>query len=217
MLGEGQIVSKQQTLKMVVLLSGSGRTLQNFINLIKDGKLPARIELVISSRADAYGLVRAQQAGIPTLVVERKTTPDDQFSEKITDAVRQTGADLVCMAGFLSLWHIPPDYEGKVMNIHPALLPSFGGKGYYGLKVHKAVLEAGCKVSGCTVHFADNQYDHGPIIIQKCVPVLEDDTPETLAARVFEQECIAYPEAIRLFAEGRLRIEGRRVRILPPE
>ena len=108
---------------------------------------------------------------------------------------------------------IPPEFAGRVMNIHPALIPAFCGKGYYGHHVHEAVLAAGVKLTGCTVHFADNEYDHGPIIVQKAVPVLDDDTPETLAARVFEMECEAYPEAIELFAAGRLVVEGRRVRI----
>ena len=107
------------------------------------------------------------------------------------------------------------DFRNRVLNIHPALIPAFSGKGFHGLHVHRAALEAGVKVSGCTVHFADNIYDHGPIVLQRVVPVQDDDTPDTLAARVFEQECEAYPEAIRLFAEGRLRIEGRRVRIEP--
>ncbi len=117
------------------------------------------------------------------------------------------------MAGFLQFYRVPDRLKGKVMNIHPALLPSFGGKGYYGDRVHRAVLEYGCKVSGCTVHFADNEYDNGPIIVQKTVPVREDDDHDTLGDRVFEKELEAYPEAINLFAEGRLRIEGRRVRI----
>src|SRR5207253_7165627 len=106
---------------------------------------------------------------------------------------------------------VPDDYLGRVMNIHPALIPAFCGKGFYGHRVHEAVLQAGVKVTGCTVHFADNEYDHGPIILQRTVPVLDDDTAETLAQRVFEQECEAYPEAIHLFAEGRLGLEGRRV------
>ncbi|MBN1434478.1 hypothetical protein JW921_06930, partial [Candidatus Fermentibacterales bacterium] len=119
--------------------------------------------------------------------------------------------DLVVQGGFLSLWEVPGRYLGRVMNIHPALLPGFGGKGMYGIRVHRAVLEAGCKVSGCTVHFVDNHYDTGPIIVQRCVPVMEEDTPQSLADRVFEQECEAYPEAIDLFAGDRLRItpEGR--------
>jgi phosphoribosylglycinamide formyltransferase-1 len=123
---------------------------------------------------------------------------------------------LVCLAGFLQLISIPEDFQGRVMNIHPALIPAFCGKGFYGHHVHEAVLAYGVKITGCTVHFCDNQYDHGPIILQRAVPVLDDDTPDSLAARVFQQECEAYPEAIRLFAEGRLRIEGRRVRILKP-
>jgi phosphoribosylglycinamide formyltransferase 1 len=202
-------------LRLVVPLSGGGTTLQNMIDLIGRGQLPATVELVIGSRPDAYGLERARKAGIPTLVIPRKGMPQEEFTKRMHEALREAKADLVCMAGFLSLWTIPDDYIGRVMNIHPALLPSFGGKGYYGHHVHEAVIESGCKVSGCTVHFADNVYDHGPIIVQRCVPVLEDDTADALAARVFEQECIAYPEAIRLFAAGRLRVEDRRVRILP--
>jgi len=119
----------------------------------------------------------------------------------------------VCLAGFLQLLTIPEDFAGRVMNIHPALIPAFCGKGFYGHRVHEAVLEAGVKVSGCTVHFADNLYDHGPVIVQRTVPVRDGDTAEVLAARVFEQECEAYPEAIRLFAEGRLQIVGRTVRL----
>lgn len=204
-------------LRLVVPLSGGGTTLQNMIDLIGLGQLPARVELVIGSRPDAYGLERAKKAGIPTLMIPRKSTPSEEFSLRMHEAIRGAKADLVCMAGFLSLWTIPDDYIGRVMNIHPALLPSFGGKGYYGHHVHEAVIRTGCKVSGCTVHFADNVYDQGPIIAQRCVPVLENDTPDALAARVFEQECVAYPEAIRLFGAGRLRIEGPRVRVLPGE
>jgi formyltetrahydrofolate-dependent phosphoribosylglycinamide formyltransferase len=148
-------------------------------------------------------------------VVERtECASRAEFSERVFNLCRQAQADLVCLAGFLQLLHIPDDFQGRVMNIHPSLIPAFCGKGYYGHHVHEAALAYGVKVSGCTVHFADNVYDHGPIILQRVVPVLDDDTPDTLAARVFEQESEAYPEAIHLFAEGRLRIEGRRVRIL---
>jgi folate-dependent phosphoribosylglycinamide formyltransferase PurN len=118
------------------------------------------------------------------------------------------------MAGFLQIITVPDDFANRVMNIHPALIPAFCGKGYYGHHVHEAALEYGAKISGCTVHFADNHYDHGPIILQRAVPVRDDDTPDSLAARIFEQECAAYPEAIRLFGEGRLRVDGRRVRIV---
>jgi folate-dependent phosphoribosylglycinamide formyltransferase PurN len=118
------------------------------------------------------------------------------------------------MAGFNCLYEIPDKYMGKVMNIHPALIPSFCGRDYWGEKVHQAALDYGVKVSGCTVHFADNDYDNGPIILQRTVPVVEGDTPKSLAERVFEEECRAYPDAIRLFQQGRLKIEGRKVTIL---
>jgi len=202
--------------RMAVLLSGGGRTLQNFLDLSAKGLLKARVVKVISSRPDAYGLVRARQAGVPTAVVRRRAFADlDSFSSAVTRELDEARPDLVAMAGFMCLYHIPERYRNRVLNIHPALLPSFGGKGFYGERVHRAVLEHGCKVSGCTVHFADNLYDHGPIIVQKCVPVEEGDDAHSLAARVFEKECEAYPEAVNLFAEGRLRVEGRRVHILP--
>jgi formyltetrahydrofolate-dependent phosphoribosylglycinamide formyltransferase len=206
--------SPPEPIRLAVLISAGGTTLQNLIDRINDGRLQARIVLVVSNHADAFGLVRAEQAGIPTAVVERKQCASrEEFSRRIFDLCRQAGADLVCLAGFLQLLSIPEDFINRVMNIHPALIPAFSGKGFYGHRVHEAALATGVKVSGCTVHFADNQYDHGPIILQRVVPVFDDDTPQTLAARVFEQECEAYPEAIRLFAEGRLVVEGRRVRI----
>jgi phosphoribosylglycinamide formyltransferase 1 len=206
-------------LRLAVLLSGGGTTLQNLLDRSADGRLPARVVQVISNRADAYGLRRAEAAGVPAAVVDRKECASrEEFSGRIFDLCRQAGADLVCLAGFLQLLVIPDDFLGRVMNVHPALIPAFCGKGFYGHRVHEAALEYGVKVSGCTVHFADNVYDHGPIIAQRTVPVLDGDTPETLAARVFEQECEAYPQAIGWFAEGRLRIEGRRVRVeAPPE
>jgi phosphoribosylglycinamide formyltransferase 1 len=202
-------------LRVAVLLSGSGTTLQNLIDRVAAEKLAAQIVLVISNRPDAFGLIRAQGAGIRTAVVERRQFASrTTFSDAIFDQCRQSEAKLVCMAGFLQLVNIPDDFLGRIMNIHPSLIPAFSGKGYYGHRVHEAAIEYGVKVSGCTVHFADNVYDHGPIILQRTVPVHADDTPDSLAARVFEQECEAYPEAIRLFSEGRLRIEGRKVRIL---
>lgn len=201
-------------IRLAVLVSGGGTTLQNFLDRIASDRLAAQVVQVVSSKADAFGLERARRAGIPAAVVERKACASrEEFSTHIFDLCRQADADLVCLAGFLQLILIPDDYLGRVMNVHPALIPAFCGHGYYGARVHEAVLAYGAKVSGCTVHFADNQYDHGPIILQRPVPVLDDDTPETLAARVHEQENEAYPEAVRLFAEGRLRVEGRRVRI----
>jgi formyltetrahydrofolate-dependent phosphoribosylglycinamide formyltransferase len=204
-------------LPIAVLLSGSGRSLQNLLDRIADDRLPARVVLVVANRPDAYGLKRARHAGVPVEVVERRYYHDrDDFSTAIFDHCRGTGAELVCMAGFLQLLRIPDDFAGRVMNIHPALLPAFGGQGMYGHHVHEAVLDYGAKLSGCTVHFADNVYDHGPVILQRTVEVRDDDTPDTLAERVFAAECEAYPEAIRLFAEGRIKIVGRRVLVEEP-
>jgi formyltetrahydrofolate-dependent phosphoribosylglycinamide formyltransferase len=197
--------------RLAVFLSGGGTTLQNLIDRVADGRLVAEIAIVVSNNRDAYGLVRAERAGIPVAVVDRKAYGTrEEFSEAMFSACRDYRADLVCLAGFMQLIVIPEDFAGRVLNIHPALIPAFCGKGYYGHHVHEAVIASGAKVSGCTVHFADNQYDHGPIISQKAVPVLDDDTPETLAERVFQEECEAYPEAIRLVIEGRIRIEGQR-------
>ncbi len=202
--------------RLGVLISGGGRTLQNFLDLSEAGQLKARVVKVISSGADAYGLERARKHDVPAAVVCRRDFEGTEaFSRAITAELDIEGVELVAMAGFLSLYRIPARYQGRVMNIHPALLPSFGGEGYYGERVHQAVLDYGCKVSGCTVHFATNEYDAGPIIVQKTVPVRENDDAHSLAARVFEKETEAYPEAINLYAEGRLRIEGRRVRVLP--
>jgi formyltetrahydrofolate-dependent phosphoribosylglycinamide formyltransferase len=201
--------------RLAVLLSGGGTTLENLFTRIDAGALDARVRVVLASRPDAYGLERARNHGVEARVVERKKfISTEAFSNALNAKLDKHDVDLVCLAGFMVLWKMPERYLGRVMNIHPALVPAFCGKGYYGHFVHEAVLAYGAKVSGCTVHFADREYDHGPIIVQKAVPVLDDDTPETLAARVFEKECEAYPEAIQLFAEGRLKIEGRRVRVL---
>jgi formyltetrahydrofolate-dependent phosphoribosylglycinamide formyltransferase len=201
-----------------VLISGSGRTMMNLLERIKQGELNARIGLVISSRSDVPGVEKARAAGLQLCIIRRKDFPDiESFSQRLTEELTKAGVDLVVQAGWLCLWRIPEVFKNKVMNIHPALLPSFGGKGMYGIHVHQAVLAAGCKVSGCTVHFCTDQYDSGPIIIQRTCPVLDDDTPQTLAGRVFEQECIAYPEAIELFAAGRLVVEGNRVKVRPVE
>jgi phosphoribosylglycinamide formyltransferase 1 len=203
-------------IQLAVLLSGSGSTLQNLVDRIADGSLDAKINLVIGSRPGIGGLQRAASAKIPTFVAERADFDSvEEFSKQVFSLCDDAGADLICLAGWLSLLHIPDPWLGRVMNIHPALLPSFGGKGMFGKKVHQAVLDYGCKVSGCTVHFADNTYDTGPIILQRPCPVLEDDTPDTLAGRVFEEEKFAYPQAIRLFQQGRLKIDSRRVRIAP--
>jgi formyltetrahydrofolate-dependent phosphoribosylglycinamide formyltransferase len=213
---QSQAGDMQGPIRLAVLLSGTGRTLQNLIDKIKQGSLDARIEVVVGSRADAFGLQRAKNHGIPVVVVERKRyRRAEEFCNEITAQLDKYAVDLVIMAGFNCLYKIPDKYIGRVMNIHPALIPSFCGKNYWGMKVHEAALDYGVKVSGCTVHFADNTYDNGPIILQRTVPVINGDTPESLAERVFKEECVAYPEAIRLFQQGRLRIEGRKVSILP--
>lgn len=200
-------------LKLAVLVSGSGTTLQNLIDEIAAGRLDAEVCVVIGSRPGLKGLDRAASAGISIVVVDRREFPDTAtFSRRVFTHCDAAGADLVCLAGWLCLLDVPERYLGRAMNIHPALLPSFGGRGMYGVKVHQAVIDHGCKVSGCTVHFVDNTYDTGPIILQRTCVVTDDDTPETLAHRVFEEEKAAYPEAVRLFQAGRLRIDGRHVR-----
>lgn len=198
-------------LRLAVLISGGGRTLLNLHDHIQCGALPATIDTVISSRGDVAGVERARAAGLPVRVIERKGLTPSEFDTRIAKAVDDM--DLVCMAGFLSLWRMPPEFAGRVINVHPALLPDFGGPGMYGHRVHEAVLAAGRKESGCTIHFCDNEYDHGPIVLQRRVPVLPGDTPDALAARVFEQECVAYPEAVRMFGEGRVSLRNGRVEI----
>lgn len=198
-----------EPIRLVALISGGGTTLQNLIDRTADGRLAARIAGVVSSRTDAFGVERAKRAGLPVTVVKR----GPEFAAEVWEAVRAFDPQLVCFAGWLHLLPIPEDFRHRVLNIHPALLPAFGGKGMYGRRVHEAVLEYGAKVSGCTVHFADDTYDTGPVLVQKCVPVRDGDDPDTLAARVFEAECEAYPEAIRLLAEGRVTVVGRRVRV----
>lgn len=203
-------------LKLAVLISGGGRTLKNFIDLAADGKLPIDIRLVVSSSAKAGGLEHARAAGIPTAVLRRSRFDTDQhYGNAIFAACRQADVDYVAMAGFMRLAPVPDDFAGRVVNIHPALIPAFCGVGMYGHHVHEAVIEAGAKVTGVTVHFVDNVYDGGPIIWQQPVPVFDDDTADTLADRVFETEKEAYPHVLRMLAAGRVRLEGRRVRLAP--
>ncbi len=199
----------RRKLFLAVLISGGGTTLKNLIEKIAEGKLSAEIKLVISSRPDARGLDFAKEAGIPSFVVNRKeykSTKD--FSGRITEVLRESNPDLVVFGGFLCLYQFPPEFRGRIINIHPALLPSFGGKGMYGDHVHEAVLKSGAKVSGCTVHFVDEIYDHGPIIAQRVVSVLPDDTVETLRNRVQALERELYPEVINWFAEGRVSLSS---------
>lgn len=207
-------VQNQKLVRLGVLISGGGTTLLNILEYIKQGRLNAKVAVVISSRSTVSGVERANNAGLDVKIVRKKDHPDiDEFSKRIEDELAAANVDLVVQGGWLCLWKIPDRYENRVMNIHPALLPSFGGQGMWGHHVHEAVLKAGCKISGCTVHFCTNEYDKGPIIVQRTCQVKDDDTPDTLAARVFEQECIAYPQAIRLFAEGKLLVQNGVVRV----
>jgi phosphoribosylglycinamide formyltransferase 1 len=201
-------------IRLAVCVSGGGTTLQNLIDLIRAKKLRAEIVQVIASKPRIGAIDKANDAGIPLALANRGAKTLPEFSKSVFDPIRHRNADLVILGGFLSLVEIPPDYQGKVWNVHPSLLPAFSGKGFHGPAVHKAVVESGVKVSGCTVHFADAAYDTGPVIVQRTVAVLDDDTPEALAARVFKAECQALPEAITLYADGRLKLEGRRVRVL---
>jgi phosphoribosylglycinamide formyltransferase-1 len=200
-------------IRLAVCVSGGGTTLQNLVDRIVDGRLLAEVVQVVASKPGIGAIARAEASGIPVAVEVRGKRPLPEFSAAIFDPIRRRGADLVILGGFLSLVQIPPDYVGRVINIHPSLIPAFSGKGFHGHAVHQAAIDAGVKLTGCTVHFADDTYDTGPIIFQSPVPVLNDDTAETLAARVFEAECEALPEAIELYASGRLTVRGRRVLI----
>jgi phosphoribosylglycinamide formyltransferase-1 len=188
---------RHDPLRMSVLISGGGTTLGNFADKIAAGQLRAQIAVVICSNAKSQERAAAKNLGVPIHLVDRKDYQDPAaFSDVVFKLLDDADVDLVCLSGFLSLLVIPDSFVGRVLNIHPGLLPAFGGEGMYGHHVHEAVLAAKSKVSGCTVHFADQTYDTGPIILQRTCPVLDDDTPDTLQRRVFEQECEAYPEAI---------------------
>ncbi len=185
--------------RLTVLLSGSGRTLANLIKQIANGSLDAEIVSVISSKAGVRGLEIAAEAGIPAAVIARHSFEDDQtFSDTVFAAAEPFEPDLVICAGYLKKLVVPVRWDGRILNIHPSLIPesNAAGAGFYGLRVHQAVLDSGARVSGATVHVVDNEYDHGPIVRKEMVPVLPDDTAEVLAARVFELECSLYPRAI---------------------
>ena len=195
--------------KIGVVVSGRGSNLQSIIDHIAEGKLNVEIAVVVSDHRDAFALERAAKAGIPTAVVERKGCKDKaEFEDKIDAALRDKGAEVVVLAGFMRILtgHFISRWENKIINIHPALLPSFKGVDAQGQAV-----DYGVKIAGCTVHFVDEGTDTGPIILQKAVPVFDDDTEETLAARILIEEHKALPEAIRLWADGKLTIKGRKV------
>ncbi|WP_417848668.1 phosphoribosylglycinamide formyltransferase [Thalassoglobus sp.] len=201
-------------LKLAVLISGGGSTMINLQRNIQAGSLNASIPLVIASRP-CTGIEKAESAGLTAVTLSPKSfASTDEYSQKLFSVVRDVDADLVILAGFLSKIIIPDDFANRVMNIHPSLLPAFCGKGMYGHRVHEAVITRGCKISGCTVHFCDNEYDHGPIILQQTVPVDATDNADSLAERVQAAECEAYPAAIQLYAENRLLVKEGRVHIV---
>ena len=191
-----------QTVKVAVLLSGSGRTLENFLEKMAGGRLPIQVCAVVSSRGDVRGVEVARRAGLPVDVFRRKDYASAaQHNAAINAWLAPHGPQIIALAGYLCLYMAPEGFDGPVVNIHPALLPSYGGKGYYGDRVHKAVLAAGEKESGCTVHLVNDRYDEGAILEQTRVPVLADDDVHTLAARVFAAECELYPRVLARLAE----------------
>ncbi|MBI5241640.1 MAG: bifunctional phosphoribosylaminoimidazolecarboxamide formyltransferase/IMP cyclohydrolase, partial [Elusimicrobia bacterium] len=205
--------------KIAVLVSGEGTNLQVLLDSCSSGRIRGKVVLVASSREGAGALRRAERAGVPAVTAKPADFPTpEEYSAHLARLCREKQVELVCLAGFLSRLHAPmlKAFPGRILNIHPALLPAFGGQGLYGRKVHEAVLASGAKVSGCTVHFVDELYDHGPIAAQAAVAVMPDDTPERLAARVLMQEHWLYPKVVGLFCAGRLKLDGRAVSVLPP-
>ncbi len=207
-----------ELLRVGVLVSGTGSNLQAIIDGCGGGAVPAQVVVVVSNVPGAFALERARSCGIPAVVVDHQAFASASgFEAALREAVDSHGVELLCLAGFLRIlspWFVAA-YAGRIMNIHPALLPAFGGKGMYGERVHRAVLASGARTSGATVHFVTDVPDGGPIIAQAAVPVEEGDTPATLAARVARAEHRLYPYAIRLFAQGRLRIDGDRIMVSP--
>ncbi|MFN4032142.1 MAG: phosphoribosylglycinamide formyltransferase [Fimbriimonadales bacterium] len=205
--------------RIAILVSGASRgsNMRAIIEACQSGRIPdSAVVAVVGARDDAPALETARALGVATAVVDPREFPDaDAYGDALLWALQRAQPDLICLAGYMRLLPKPivDAFPMQVMNIHPALLPLFGGKGMYGLRVHQAVLDSGMKVTGCTVHFVDERYDTGPIILQRCMPIHDDDTPETLAARLLPIEHETYIEAIRLFVQGKLRVAGNRVRV----
>lgn len=205
-------------LQLAILASGRGSNFEAILNNIKQGKLAASIQVVISNKSSAGALEIARQNGIPAVHISKSEFPEqEQFDIQLLSILNQYGANFIVLAGYLKMLSpfVVRKFKNRILNIHPALLPSFGGKGMYGIHVHEAVLEYGCKVSGVTVHLVDEAYDTGPPVLQRCVPVQDGDTPEILAARVLKVEHQIYTEALQLFVEDRIEIVGRQVKIKP--
>ena len=203
-------------IRIGVLASGGGTNLQAVIDACERGEIDGDVVVVISNMPEAFSLERARKHRIDAFCFPHKGVTREQHEADVIGCLEQHKVDLVCLAGYLRM--LTPvfinKYAGRLMNTHPALLPSFGGKGMHGLNVHQAVLDYGCKVSGCTIHYVTLEVDGGPIILQKAVPVLEGDTAETLQERVLKEEHKLYPRALQLFAQGKLKQDGRRIRVL---
>jgi formyltetrahydrofolate-dependent phosphoribosylglycinamide formyltransferase len=199
-------------LRLAVLISGGGTTLANFLGKKQAGLLDVEIPVVIASKSNCAGVERSRTWGLNCVVVSRKDFVSTQaMSTHIFDLCRAANVDLVTLAGYLNLIDVPDDFRYRVINIHPSLIPAFSGPGYYGHHVHEGVVKRGCKISGCTVHFADNEYDHGPIILQQSVTLTGEESAEDVARKVFTAECEAYPLAIQLYKGGKLKVMDQRV------
>ncbi|HET6383436.1 MAG TPA: phosphoribosylglycinamide formyltransferase [Armatimonadota bacterium] len=203
-------------IRIAVLVSGRGRgtNFQALLDGCRSGRIPGDVALLVSSSPDTPAMARASAGGVKAIYLPREPA-EDEGDQALLKLLQDHKIDLICLAGFMRKvgFAVLEAYPNRIMNVHPSLLPAFAGAGMYGLRVHQAVLAYGAKISGCTVQFIDEEYDAGPIILQRAAPVLEEDTPETLSARVLEQEHAAYVEAVCLFAEGRLSVEGRRVHV----
>jgi len=201
-------------MNIAVFASGRGSNLMAILKAIEEGKLKARVVVVISNKSSAGALEIARSKGIDALHISRRQfSSDREYADKILSELRKRNVELIVLAGYMKKIpaEVVSEYRNRILNIHPALLPSFGGQGMYGINVHKAVIESGVKITGVTVHIVDEEYDHGPIVLQRAVEVKDDDTPETLAERVLKVEHEVYPEAIRLFVEGKVNVFGRKV------
>jgi len=205
-------------LRLAVLASGGGTNLQAIIDAAEGGEIDARVVVVISNNSTAGALERARRHHIKALhLSSRQFAGGEEFDRALLEILKERQVDLIILAGYMKLLSptVVQAYRHRILNIHPALLPAFGGAGMYGIRVHRAVIASGARYSGVTVHLVDEQYDHGPIVAQRVVPVEDDDTPESLARKVLAQEHQIFKEVIQLFARGRVRVEGRRVRLLP--
>ncbi|WZL73931.1 phosphoribosylglycinamide formyltransferase [Clostridiaceae bacterium 35-E11] len=205
-------------IKIAVFASGSGTNLQAVIDHIEKGNIYGEIAVILSNKQEAYALERGKKHGIESIYIGRKNVPNEEErnNHKIIEILKSKNIDLIVLAGYMNILgkDLVEEYKHRIINIHPSLIPSFCGKGFYGEKVHKGVLEYGVKITGATVHFVDEGTDTGPVILQKAVEVKDTDTAETLAKRVLEVEHQLLPMAVKLFAEGKLKIEGRKVKII---